>query len=505
MKKFVRIAGFILAGILTVIALGYAIENWRGARAWSAEQARLKQRGEPLVWPDLLPPAPAPADNFAAIPLFDGLFEYQPVKGPDGKPRQQWKGGPVSTRLSELFRLPAGPKSTGKDDPQSETRRTPALDLAETAARFRSSTNFPHVPDSGKPARDILAALESRKAVFDELKVASGRPECRFGVRYEDNVEALLPHLAWLKSAGQMLQIRAVAHLETGNRVAAAEDVHLILRLADAAGSDPILISMLVRLAIESQAAPAFWQGWRDQRWTAEDYQRFQKSFEAVNTRQAAIGALRGERIFGSSLMDLLIRDPARYAAVLSGEDGSQSTGGPGLALRLIPSGWLRQNQASHSRWLDGVIQEGQDAPPGMGLSVTARSIDADFGGPTPYNFIVRLMAPSFSKIFKKADRSTVRCLLVSTTCAIERYRAETGHLPATLADLAPKYLKGPPIDPMDGKPLRYQARSDGQFDLYSVGLDGQDDDGAGASGRGKEPKDWAWPGRLARTDSHTL
>jgi len=505
MKKFIRITGFILAGILTVIGLGYAIENWRGARVWSAEQARLKQRGEPLVWPDLLPPAPAPADNFAATPLFEGLFEYQPVRGPNGKTRHQWKGGPVSTRLGEIFRLPPGPPSTGKNAAQGEIGRTPALDLSETAARFRSSTNYPNVPDSGKPARDILAALESRKAVFEELKAASGRPECRFGVRYEDSVEALLPHLVWLKAAGHLLQIRAVAQLETGNRVAAVEDVFLILRLADAAGSDPILISMLVRFAIESQAASAFWQGWRDQRWTGEDYQRFQTLFEAIDTREAAIAALRGERIFGSSLMDLLLRDPARYAAALSGDDGSQQTGAVGLSLRLTPSGWLRQNQTAHSRWLDGVVQQAQEAPAGLGLSVTARSIDTDFGGASPYHFLVRLMAPSFSNVFKKADRSLVRCLLLSTTCAIERYRAETGHLPATLADLAPRYLQVAPIDPMDGKPLRYQARSDGHFELYSVGLDGLDDDGAGATSYGKEPQDWAWPGRLPRSDSHTL
>jgi hypothetical protein len=46
------------------------------------------------------------------------------------------------------------------------------------------------------------------------------------------------------------------------------------------------------------------------------------------------------------------------------------------------------------------------------------------------------------------------------------------------LNDLVPIFLSSVPADFMDGKPLRYKLRSDGDFLLYSVGEDGNDDGG---------------------------
>ena len=46
------------------------------------------------------------------------------------------------------------------------------------------------------------------------------------------------------------------------------------------------------------------------------------------------------------------------------------------------------------------------------------------------------------------------------------------------LSELVPEILPSAPIDPMDGKPLRYRRNADGTFLLYSVGADGKDDGG---------------------------
>ena len=64
------------------------------------------------------------------------------------------------------------------------------------------------------------------------------------------------------------------------------------------------------------------------------------------------------------------------------------------------------------------------------------------------------------------------------TAIALKRYRLEHGSYPASLNDLVPKFLAAAPIDFMDGKPLRYKLRPDGDFLLYSVGEDGVDDGG---------------------------
>ena len=61
---------------------------------------------------------------------------------------------------------------------------------------------------------------------------------------------------------------------------------------------------------------------------------------------------------------------------------------------------------------------------------------------------------------------------------AVEEFRADTGHTPASLAELVPKYLGAVPIDPFNGEPLKYRLGAD-SYTIYSVGMlgkyDGQD------------------------------
>jgi hypothetical protein len=60
---------------------------------------------------------------------------------------------------------------------------------------------------------------------------------------------------------------------------------------------------------------------------------------------------------------------------------------------------------------------------------------------------------------------------------AVERYRQARGDWPASLDKLVPGYLAFVPLDPLDGKPLRYRRLADGVV-VYSVGPDREDNGG---------------------------
>ncbi len=79
--------------------------------------------------------------------------------------------------------------------------------------------------------------------------------------------------------------------------------------------------------------------------------------------------------------------------------------------------------------------------------------------------------------LLKLAQAQTARNLTV-TAIALKRYYLQHSAYPATLNELVPAFLSAVPADFMDGKPLRYKQRLDGDFLLYSVGNDGQDDGG---------------------------
>jgi hypothetical protein len=72
--------------------------------------------------------------------------------------------------------------------------------------------------------------------------------------------------------------------------------------------------------------------------------------------------------------------------------------------------------------------------------------------------------------------RSIAELRCAAVMLAVERYRLEKGAWPNSLDDLVPAYLSKVPVDPFDGKPLRYR-RFDQGVKIYSVG-DGVDDGG---------------------------
>ena len=64
--------------------------------------------------------------------------------------------------------------------------------------------------------------------------------------------------------------------------------------------------------------------------------------------------------------------------------------------------------------------------------------------------------------------------------------------------------LPSVPFDPVDGQPLRYRAKPDGTFLLYSIGENGKDDNGDPSLEKGAQSKslywqniqalNWVWP-----------
>jgi hypothetical protein len=114
---------------------------------------------------------------------------------------------------------------------------------------------------------------------------------------------------------------------------------------------------------------------------------------------------------------------------------------------------------------------------------------------------------PDFSRAYFTTMKNLTLHEMVITAIALKRYELRHGKPPASLAALMPDFLAAPPIDLMDGQPLRYRVRSDGSFVLYSVGEDGQDEGGdpstvdSDTDWKNQPPwagRDWVWPRAVA-------
>ena len=106
---------------------------------------------------------------------------------------------------------------------------------------------------------------------------------------------------------------------------------------------------------------------------------------------------------------------------------------------------------------------------------------------------------PDEKELLSVARAETQREMAVAAI-ALKRFQLRHGKLPSELAALVPEFLPALPHDWMDGKPLRYRWQSDGQFVLYSVGEDGNDDNGDSRPTESHDRfdvfwgRDWVWP-----------
>lgn len=90
-------------------------------------------------------------------------------------------------------------------------------------------------------------------------------------------------------------------------------------------------------------------------------------------------------------------------------------------------------------------------------------------------------VANSYSSILyfpaKSMVTTNLRLRAIITQLALNEYHRTNGEFPHDLESLVPAHLASLPADPFSGRPLCYRRRAD-EFDLWSVGMDGEDNGG---------------------------
>lgn len=96
------------------------------------------------------------------------------------------------------------------------------------------------------------------------------------------------------------------------------------------------------------------------------------------------------------------------------------------------------------------------------------------------FSFVYPLPKMHLSSVIKSATRfqmDIAQIRTAATALAVERYRLKYKSLPDSLEQIAPEFIESIPVDPFDGKPLKY--RKDGaSFYVYSIGHNLTDDGG---------------------------
>lgn len=379
---------------------------------------------------------------------------------------------------------------------------------------------------------EFAANVKAERPAIELLHQVLERPKLDFKLDYSKGTMMPLTHLAPMKRATQKLCIAAIYDLHSGDNGAAETNILTLLALVHRDTRDQLLISHLVRIAMTAIAVAPTWELLQATNATEAQLAAVQNGWQQLDFLSDAEKSFVMERMWTSAEIRRFRVSHESWAAI-SGGSSSASGGGQGWqpdweAITEDPrkavgevmwrSSWSYSEELCRLKADQIILETVRSMQTNQGRFYRAdydamvsrlSSLGITNAGQALFD---ALEIPDFHEVFGDWGLNTVirKTLMmevgrdvVVTAIALKRFQFKHGKWPETLAELTPDFLPSVPIDPNDGRPLKYHPNADGTYRLYSVGEDGMDDGGDPtntASGSSSlywlnaKARDWVWP-----------
>ena len=377
---------------------------------------------------------------------------------------------------------------------------------ASDSVRVPGSSGLPLMGNSGPalvrgepwepPALEETRALVSNNAaVFGRIPEMLRRRQGYDPLPYTNGYKLLLPHLGSFKKLSQALALKAGLDAEEGRPREAVDSLCAGLAVARSLDGEPILISQLVRFAAQAITASATERLLKRVTPADADMARLEQEFLERGEvdelhRSMAVELCSALEIFTSPATQL------PFVLNTAGVVGGSAAGVPApqrIAFTLYgASGLLAADRDAYVDLMARYIQILRR--PSWERLDPLQSWEAELTRGTQFplrgRILTRMLLPAVSRASAKEILQLAQMRCAATALAIERYRlAHGGQLPNGLPELVPGLLPGLPLDPYDGKPLRFRVLAQG-YVVYALGPD-RDDDHGRERVKGQTTEDW--------------
>jgi hypothetical protein len=426
------------ATVITLLAIFYAVEDWRGQRDWEAYKAKQKQAGLPFTTEDLQPP-PVPDDqNFAMTPSL-AMNRQQGKNTIYGKVGRDVLSLMVNYDGGLLARL-----GTGQ-----------LIDLNELAKPWTGA--------------ELVDAMKQYDPVLDEFTAASRRPAARFPENFS---------LLGVFDLTRVFQLRAVMELANGQTDRAADDVVTMFRIGRHLTQGDTLTVQLISCADSLGGAAVLQYGLAQHLWADEQLSEMQAVLEQIDYVAALERGFQEEQVkFNEVNLGGMRGGDGLAKPFLNMYAHSKSPALINLLWALLPSGWVDENLINYNQYFSGLVSV---------MNVTTHQFDVEklksldfdrkYTHARPYTFLANIAEINFFGIMQGGAIDIERLDLVKVACALERYRLANGKLPEKLDELTPQFMAKIPTNVMTGGPLHYQRLEDGHYLLFAAGWDTKED-----------------------------
>ncbi|MHC4211869.1 MAG: hypothetical protein ACYSWP_00715 [Planctomycetota bacterium] len=355
--------------------------------------------------------------------------------------------------------------------PQQDMEDLPFVGNADIPKRTESMT---------EPLKEIIAEylIDNEKAL-ELLHKASQIEHSRYPADLTVGFNVLMPHLSDLRQSAKFLALVALLHAQNNQSNSAIDSIDAGFGVARSIEKEPYLISQLVRFACQALTVQSLEHAVNRIEFSDEQLKRLSQILKDAKTSDGMLYGFVGERCL---CMDVFAQSTVQKLQYIH------------FSAPAWPLIWLYTAIGMADQdagiYLDIMTKyvEAYKLSPIERLKV-AKALEDEAEKISKLHFMTRTFIPAISRITELDFRIIALLDAARVAIVVEQYRLANGKLPDILDDLVPNFIESVPIDPFDGKPLKYKILDPG-FVIYSIGEDLGDDGGKERGPDRKKPND---------------
>ena len=304
------------------------------------------------------------------------------------------------------------------------------------------------------------------------------RPSCWFNRDYKDGIYTLLPNLPNIRELSRILSTKARLDARAGNLDKAWNMVRIQLRFADAMLKDPILVTQLVRIASIKLACRTIQELCEIAPPNEQQYRGIQEHLTGFDDITPIVLAIDGERLLLGEWAFNLPKNELYKVTMEQDQQGDI----PDIIYKLIIlrttfKPLFLADRAAYMRFMHKSIEYIENPHSNFRIDTLEDNI-------VKHHMLSKMLIFDMNRI-KAIHREMIADLRITQAgLALLQYKQSRGNLPDTLEALKLNDTN----DPFVGEPLRYKTQEQG-FILYSVGPDKKDN--GGSLRQKKQEEDW--------------
>ncbi len=357
-----------------------------------------------------------------------------------------------------------------------------AMSQIQISDAERKSTNVPWVgraklPRPRQPIPEAMRAaireiVRRNDTALRQLNDCRGFSENRYPVDFEKGAYVSVSHVDKIRQTAEFLYVCVLFYADSDEPEEALSTTMVSFDLANSLKMEPLMYSQVWRGGCIFRASKGLVQLLNRSKLSADALSQLETRLRDLEREEAqGIGfsrALVGERLLSDYNYDLPVARHIRVVTnMLSGSIGTLKADAVSIP---APDHFPREGDRKSVKETFSRLSEcwSYSYPQRLKLVNELRFS-------REYSFRSRNYLGSIQALFDGAvmARGEAQCLailrLARTAVALERFRMEQGgSFPESLSELVPQYLEQVPLDPFDGRPLRYSSTGL-SFHLFSV------------------------------------